>query len=236
MELSRCLSWWTGAISFSSNGLWVCSSLQFERLFLKVLRGHIRSINSTATRLIREHTSQGPENGSPRNGAVSGRETNGRVPENFRNLFQPCTAHERSTSFSRSSRLQSASAASAPATKRRKRNTTLVFFKRDTWTHEFFCLADKEHMAVPTRSLKNQLQQAGLGCKKICFNSKANATEVKTKLEESYPAKLIAGGGFEILRRGLSPSELSVIPPPNIQDTLYTFYGTVQDWDKQSPT
>ena len=38
--------------------------------------------------------------------------------------------------------------------------------------------------------------------------------EVKTKLEESYP-KLIARRGFETLRRGPSPSELSVIPPPN---------------------
>ena len=98
-----------------------------------------------ATRLIRELTSQGPENGSPRNSAVAGT-VNGRVLENFRNLFQPYTARERSTSFSSSSRQQSASAASAPATKRRKRDTTVVFFKRDTWTHEFFCLADKKQM------------------------------------------------------------------------------------------
>ena len=115
-------------------------------------------------------------------------------------MFQAYTARARSTSFSSSSRQQSAS--SAPAPKRRKRNTTAVFFKRDTRTHTFFCLADKEQMAVPSRSFKIQLQQAGLGSKKICFNSKANVTEVKTKLEESYP-KLIAGGGFETLRRGL---------------------------------
>ena len=69
-------------------------------------------------------------------------------------------------------------------------------------------------MAVPSWSLKKQLQQASLGRKKICINSKANAMEVKTKLEESYP-KLIARRGFETLRRGPSPSELSVIPPPN---------------------
>ena len=35
--------------------------------------------------------------------------------------------------------------------------------------------------------------------------------EIKTRLEESYP-KLIARRGFETLRRGPSPSELSVIP------------------------
>ena len=69
-------------------------------------------------------------------------------------------------------------------------------------------------MAVCSKSFKIQLQQAGLGRKKIRLKSKANATEVKTKLEESYP-KLIDGGGFEILQRGLSPSELSIIPPPN---------------------
>ena len=187
-----------------------------------------RAVNllEEVTRLIREHTSKEPENGSPRNDAeadaVSGRETNGRVLENFRNLFQPYTARERSTSFSSSSKQQSASASasSAPATKRRKRNTTVVFFKRDTWIHEFFCLANKEQIAVPSRSLKNQLQQAGLGRKKICFHSKANVTEVKTKLEESYP-KLIAGGGFEILRRCPSSSELSVIPPPNSGYTVH---------------
>ena len=77
-----------------------------------------------------------------------------------------------------------------------------------------FCLTYKGQIAVPCRSFKIQLQQPGLGRKKICFNSKVNATEVKTKLEESCP-KLNAGGGFEILRRGQSPSELSIIPPPN---------------------
>ena len=146
------------------------------------------------------------------------RETDGRVPENFRNLFQPYTACARSTSFSSSSRQQSAS--SAPATKRRKRNTTVLFFKRDTWTHEFFCLADKKQLAVRGRSFKIQLQQAGQGRKKICFNSKTNATDVMTKQEESY-LKLIAGGGFEILQRGQGPFELSIIPPPNSGYTLH---------------
>lgn len=143
---------------------------------MAALRERAVNLLEEATRLIREHASQGPENGSPKNGAVAcavnERDTNGRLLENFRNLFQPYTTRERLTSFSSSSRLQSASAASAPATKRRKRNATVVFFKRDTWTHEFLCLADKEQMAVPSRSLKKRLQQAGLGRKKIGFNSK----------------------------------------------------------------
>ena len=80
-------------------------------------------------------------------------------------------------------------------------------------------------MVVPSRSFKIQLQQAGLGRKKLCFNSKANATEVKTKLKESYP-KLIAVGGFEILQRGLSPSELSIIPPPNSGYTVHFLHDS----------
>ena len=109
-----------------------------------------------ATRLIREHTSQGPENGSPWNsavaGAVNGRETNGTSTGKLSKFVSAVQGLRRSTSFSSSSRQQSGSAASAPATKRRKRDTTVVFFKRDTWSHEFFCLADKKQMAVPSRS------------------------------------------------------------------------------------
>ena len=162
------------------------------------------------TRLIREHTSQGPKNGPPRYGAianaVNGWQTStGKFSKFISAVHGLCKVNQ----FLK----QQQSASSAPATKRRKWNTTVVFFKQDTWTHKFFCLADKEQMAVPSRSFKIQLQQAGAGCKKICFNSKAHAMEVKTKLEESY-STLIADGGFEILQWGLSPSELSIIPPP----------------------
>ena len=44
--------------------------------------------------------------------------------------------------------------------------------------------------------------------------------EVKTKLKESYP-NLIAGEGFEILQLSLSPSELSIVPPPNSGYTVH---------------
>lgn len=79
---------------------------------------------------------------------------------------------------------------------------------------------DKKQLAVRGRSFKIQLQQAGQGRKKICFNSKTNATDVMTKQEESY-LKLIAGGGFEILQRGQGPFALSIIPPPNSGYTVH---------------
>ena len=52
------------------------------------------------------------------------------------------------------------------------------------------------------------------GKEKFCFPSKANATELKCKLEEVYP-KLATGGGFEILRRGMSNELVMIDPPPN---------------------
>ena len=64
-------------------------------------------------------------------------------------------------------------------------------------------------MVVPSRSLKIQLQEAGLGWKKVCLNGRADATEVK-----ATKRGLKEGGGFEILRRGPSPSKLTLIPPP----------------------
>ena len=47
----------------------------------------------------------------------------------------------------------------------------------------------------------------------MCFSMKANTAQVKAKLEETYP-KLCYGGGFDILRRGPSTSELTLICPP----------------------
>ena len=88
-----------------------------------------------------------------------------------------------------------------------------MYYKRETWTHEFFCLADKSQAVAPNKAMKHTLQQAGLGRKKVCFSMKANAAEVKAKLEETYP-KLCYGGGFDVLRRGPSASDLTLICPP----------------------
>lgn len=37
---------------------------------------------------------------------------------------------------------------------------------------------------------------------------------MKAKLEEVYP-RLVSGGGFEILRSGLSPKDLHLLTPPS---------------------
>ena len=77
---------------------------------------------------------------------------------------------------------------------------------------EFFCLSNQQQERVPRKAEKLQLQEYGLGRKKIVFGSKDGAAEVKRKLESTYP-KLVEGGGFEILRSG-ARSDLVVVTPP----------------------
>ncbi|XP_046860741.1 uncharacterized protein LOC124453968 isoform X2 [Xenia sp. Carnegie-2017] len=68
---------------------------------------------------------------------------------------------------------------------------------------------------------KIKLQKAGLGRKRISFDKDSNAAKVKAKLEEIY-ARLVSGGGFEILRSGLSPKDLYLVTPPlNIGYTVH---------------
>ncbi|XP_046857800.1 uncharacterized protein LOC124451206 [Xenia sp. Carnegie-2017] len=51
----------------------------------------------------------------------------------------------------------------------------------------------------------------------------SSAAKVKAKLEEIYP-RLLSGGGFEILRSGLSPKDLYLITLHQILDILSTFF------------
>ena len=89
------------------------------------------------------------------------------------------------------------------------------FQPKETWTHNFFCLASKEQVRAPSRAEKFDLQQAGLGRKEICFHSKAKFPELCKKLEEEYP-KLSQGGGFELMRtdhQGSNTTLTTIIPP-----------------------
>ena len=124
------------------------------------------------------------------------RERSERTLGNFRNLFAPYgNMNRRSTS--------SSTQPAYPPSKRRKPNEN-GGLKRETWTHLFFCLANREQCVPPTAAVKTKLQQAGLGRKKICFHWQASAVDFKARLEEVYP-KLKESGGFEILRREHKP-------------------------------
>ncbi len=129
------------------------------------------------------------------------------VLRNFRNLFAGYGPRESSSTCSRNQRpIQ-------PPTKRAKRQS--FFIPKETWTHEFFCLAETNQCRIPSRQDKFVLQSAGLGRKKLVFGSKDTAKSVQEKLEKAYP-KLSQGGGFEILRSGASVKELVVIRPPSL--------------------
>ena len=125
--------------------------------------------------------------------------------EEFRRLFAPYN------------RANNGRMLSQPPSKRGRSNSWgqagRYFKPQETWTHDFFCLANHVQNCVPTRMEKLKLQRAGLGRKRISFHKDANAISVKAKLEEVYP-RLVAGGGFEILRSGMSPKDMHLLTPP----------------------
>ena len=174
------------------------------------------SLLQEATRFLQEYSSQGDRTSptgvssnvqQPAEAAPStsrAEPSTSRVLQNFRSIFAPYA--QRLSPGACSSRQTSE--------KRPKKGKWSNFsFKRETWTHEFFCLADRNQTVAPGKGQKERLQDAGLGRKKICFHYKATSGEVKAKLEETFP-KLREGGGFDILRRGPTANDLTLIRPP----------------------
>ena len=100
------------------------------------------------------------------------------------------------------------------------------FKLRETWTHTF-CLANREQIVAPSVVLKASLQQVGLGRKKICFNWKATAADVKTKLEEVYP-KLKSGYSVPFLQDTTGLGQAIVFIRP-IQINLKWWLGWLYD-------
>lgn len=136
-----------------------------------------------------------------------------RALSNFRQLFG-------SYSGNRSAPLPSASlgqarprATAAPATKRSRKSNPRSFVVKETWTHDFFCLADSVKHQQPSRQEKLALQNAGLGRRTIVFGRSDDPLTFVEKIEAVYP-KIKNGGGFELLRSGATNKELVVITPP----------------------
>lgn len=166
----------------------------------------IRLLREVTTLLSEEDAKETPgaeETTQPRTGASNANA----ILNNFRSIFAPYQAVPRAPLVST---FQAKNRSSNPKQKQRG-----VFFQpKETWTHEFFCLAQKIQDRVPSRAGKFELQAAGLGCRKICFHSKANFVEFSKKLEEEYP-KLKSGGGFVLLRTGVQGNScLATITPP----------------------
>ena len=97
-----------------------------------------------------------------------------------------------------------------------KINVVFVFQAKETWIHEFFCIARKGQDRVPSRAEKFELQAGRLGRRKICFHSKVKFSEFCQKLEEEFP-KLKSADGFVLLRTGQQGNNgsLVTITPPS---------------------
>ncbi|CAB3994112.1 Hypothetical predicted protein [Paramuricea clavata] len=86
---------------------------------------------------------------------------------------------------------QEESLLSGPPPKRKR--TLSQFVPKDTWTHEFFCLADRHQNYQLTQGQKCDLQLARLGRK--VFKKDGSASALVAKLEEYFP-KFQNCGGF----------------------------------------
>ena len=90
----------------------------------------------------------------------------GLIMQNFRNLFAGYSA----------SSWNQWGPSRPPSAKRQKSG---FYVPKETWTHEFFCLADCAAESAPSRIDKLEIQLAGLGRKKIVFGCRDNAVQVK---------------------------------------------------------
>ena len=63
------------------------------------------------------------------------------------------------------------------------------FWKRETWTHKFYCF-DKTDQISPENETEEEREvsrRVGLGEKKITFRKNADSAEVLLEFEEAYP-------------------------------------------------
>lgn len=181
-------------------------------------------ISNTSSSSVSSPSNSSPSNSSPSNSQPSGiidpgpstslppaqlAARNVRISQNFQRLFSPYARASPVPSFA------SSSCTSIPNRSGIRGKRRSFYTPKETWTHEFVCLAKREQQRVPSRSEKFVLQNAGLGRKKICFHSQADWNSVKLKLEETFP-KLKNSGSFQVLRSGSDLNKLVLlIPPPS---------------------
>ena len=111
-------------------------------------------------------------------------------------------------------RSRSTSSSQSSGSTRFSRRPTPYFKPKETWTHTFVCLSEKDVFTNPSRGERICLKEAGLGERRIVFDDKkGNFAYFQGVLETQFP-KLKTGGGFEILRSCGSRRQLQVIAMP----------------------
>ncbi|MGH0189039.1 UNVERIFIED_CONTAM: hypothetical protein FKN15_033563 [Acipenser sinensis] len=95
-----------------------------------------------------------------------------------------------------------------------KRKTTHGTTHSETWTHDFFCLAETNVQTVPNGEDRIGLQNSDLGRKKITFADKNGGfSELCETLFSHFP-QLKGAGGFQMLRSVNKTKQLAPIPMP----------------------
>ena len=153
--------------SFSEN----CNATNFSTVV-----SPLRQAESLLSRQVQSSASQGQSAEATESTQISGSTgpQTDRPLANFRSLFSRYSSPGSSNrpSFSSPS-LGQARSPSGPPSKRKKCNGAFVV--KETWTQNFFCLANHRQNQVPSRAEKFQLQDAGLGRKTIVFNRRDQA-------------------------------------------------------------
>ena len=110
-------------------------------------------------------------------GPEPGDNRNTRVLKNFRSLFSPYGPARR---LSPSSSVQS----SCPPNKRGKWNSSP--FKRETWTHEFFCLADRNRVTAPSKVVNGRTATSRAGAKENLFSLEGRCCRGEKKTRRNF--------------------------------------------------
>ena len=111
-------------------------------------------------------------------------------------------------------RSRSTSSSQSSGSARFSRRPTPYFKPKETWTHTFICLSEKDVFTNPSRQERICLKEAGLSERKIVINDKkGNFAYFQGVLKTQFP-KLKAGGGFELLRSSGGRRQLEVVAVP----------------------
>ena len=107
--------------------------------------------------------------------------------------------------------------------RKRARNTLQPVWIKDTWTHDFAVLSSTTADRTPPPAVMQQLQNAGLGKKKIVFKDKNGGfNHLRETLETEFPKLKTQRGAFELLKadRGGNNRPLLSIPLTNTGYTI----------------
>ena len=84
---------------------------------------------------------------------------------------------------------------------------------KETWTHDFCVLAEKDQRKVPSTAHKQELREAGLGQRTIVFKDKrGDFRHIQQELFGCFK-KLQQAGGFDLYRQGPSKDLIYIKPP-----------------------